>query len=72
MDGGALTYAVKIRKIKPDARVHPTVTERFALKSVTKCTGSGPYRPEALAEHNDFKTYYATVVVPNPEMVTPA
>jgi hypothetical protein len=69
---GSLTYPVKMREIKPDARVHPTVTERFALKSVTKCAGSGPYRPEALAQHNDFKAYYMTSVVPNPEQVTPS
>jgi hypothetical protein len=69
---GSLTYSVKIREIKPDARVHPTVVERFALKSVTKCAGSGPYRPEALAQHDEFKAYYTTSVVQNPGHVTPA
>jgi uncharacterized protein (DUF2235 family) len=53
-------YEIIKRSILPTARIHPTVKERFALKSVIDCASDnlGEYRPEALREHNDFKQYY--------------
>lgn len=52
-------WTKKVRTINPAAPVHPTVAERFDLPSVKKCDGSGPYRPVALAEHEQFKQYYS-------------
>ncbi|MCW2282576.1 uncharacterized protein (DUF2235 family) [Rhodoblastus acidophilus] len=52
------TWAVKVREIKHDAPVHPSVKERFKLASVVNAAGSGPYRPKALENHDDFKNYY--------------
>lgn len=57
------------RDIKPDAVVHPTVAERFALSNVASCSGTAPYRPRALREHRDFKDLYAipaSTVLPGP------
>jgi hypothetical protein len=50
----SLNWPVKIRDIKPDAPVHPTVRERFALPEAVQCAGFGKYRPEALKDHDDF------------------
>jgi uncharacterized protein (DUF2235 family) len=58
----SLNYEEKVRKIDHDAPVHPMVRERFALPEVVQCAGSGPYRPKALEDHDDFKTSY-----PHPE-----
>jgi hypothetical protein len=38
--------------------MHPSVDERFALASVPHQGGSGPYRPEALRDHNKYKHLY--------------
>jgi uncharacterized protein (DUF2235 family) len=65
----SLAWPVKIREIKPDAPVHPTVRERFHLKSVIQCAGSGPYRPKALAGHDEFKAYYEVSVDQIPDTV---
>lgn len=52
-------WAVEVRALKPDAPVHPTVRERFALPAVLQCFGgSKPYRPDALRGHDDFKERY--------------
>lgn len=51
-------WAVHVRPIDKSAPVHPTVQARFDLASVPKCTGDGPYRPEALARHGKFMRYY--------------
>jgi hypothetical protein len=40
--------------------VHPTVDERFDLAEVTKCADAGPYRPQALCDHDKFKRYYVS------------
>jgi uncharacterized protein (DUF2235 family) len=52
------SWAIKDRDIKPDATVHPSVDERFALPSVAQCDGSAPYRPVPLATHVRFKDRY--------------
>ncbi len=53
-----LGWKIKIREINPEAPVHPTVEERFQLTQVPQCAGSGPYRPEALRNHEKFRAYY--------------
>jgi hypothetical protein len=47
-----------IRKIDPEAPLHPTVLQRFELASVQLYDETGPYRPEALRNHNAVKEYY--------------
>jgi T6SS, Phospholipase effector Tle1-like, catalytic domain len=53
-------YDIIKRAILPQAKIHPTVMERFSLKSVVDCASDkvGNYRPEALRDHNDFKDFY--------------
>jgi hypothetical protein len=53
-----LNWPEEMRPITHDAPVHPSVRERFKLVSVVQCAGHGPYRPEALRQHDEFKTYY--------------
>jgi len=53
------TWPVAIRDPKPIATLHPSVAERFALDSVPRQGGEGPYRPEALRNHDDFKHLYS-------------
>lgn len=55
----SLNWKVKVREINPKADVHPSVVERFALASVAQCNSSGPYRPKALATHEQFEHLYA-------------
>ena len=47
-----------IRKIDPEAPLHPMVLQRFELKSVQLYDEMGLYRPEALRNHNAVKQYY--------------
>jgi hypothetical protein len=56
-------WRTEIREIRPDATLHPTVAERFALADVKRCAGFGPYRPEALRNHDDCKARYEAVAV---------
>ena len=53
-----MNWETKVRGITHDAPVDPTVTTRFALPEVTQCANVGPYRPEALRKHDDFKHLY--------------
>jgi len=56
---GRQNWEIKIRDIGNASKVHPTVGRRFELPSVVQCSaGAVPYRPEALAGHDDFKRYY--------------
>lgn len=58
---GRQNWEVKIRDIGNASKVHSTVGRRFELPSVVQCSaGSAPYRPDALAGHDDFKRYYPT------------
>jgi uncharacterized protein (DUF2235 family) len=53
----------QVRDIDPDAPVHPTVRDRFALAGVVQCAGvgvPGPYRPKALERHHEFAQYYSS------------
>lgn len=54
-----LGWPVKPRKVPDGAPVHPTVRKRFGMAEVTQCAGRGPYRPEALTSHGDFRDRYA-------------
>ncbi|MBB3148576.1 uncharacterized protein (DUF2235 family) [Phyllobacterium trifolii] len=56
-----LGWKVKPRMIKPEAILHPTVLERFAMGEVQQCAGYGPYRPEALRRHEQVKQYFPDV-----------
>lgn len=53
-------YDIIKRNVPDGANVHPTVTERFAMKEVIDCASDvlGPYRPEALRTHDNFKQHY--------------
>jgi hypothetical protein len=53
-------YEIIKRAIPPQATIHPTVKERFALETIIDCASDkvGEYRPEALREHDDFKQFY--------------
>jgi uncharacterized protein (DUF2235 family) len=53
-------YQIIKRSILPQATIHPTVNERFALEAIIDCASEkvGNYRPEALREHDDFKQFY--------------
>ncbi|MCB4802205.1 hypothetical protein QO001_001466 [Methylobacterium brachiatum] len=61
---GWLGWPVKVRDVPEEALVHPSVRERFALAGVTQCAGRGPYRPESLAGHKDFKAGYPAAASP--------
>ena len=60
------SWETKDRDIRPDATVHPSVDERFALPTVVQCDGVAPYRPAPLANHVRFKGRYD----PKSEFVT--
>ena len=62
---GSLGWKVKVRTIDPHAEVHPSVTDRFAMAAVDQCAGLGPYRPSALAGHEEFKSYYGVAAEPS-------
>jgi hypothetical protein len=51
-------WETTVRVIDPGAIVDPTVTTRAGLTAVLQCASVGPYRPEALRNHNDFKKLY--------------
>jgi hypothetical protein len=53
-------WVTKVRDIQPEAKVHPTVRERFEIPEIGQCaSGRAPYRPLALADHVEFKAYYS-------------
>lgn len=53
-------YQIIKRAVFPNAVVHSSVMERFKLETVIDCAQDRVtlYRPEALRNHNDFKTFY--------------
>jgi uncharacterized protein (DUF2235 family) len=53
----AKNWETKIRDIPHNAPLDPTVTVRAGLAQVTQCASVGPYRPEALRDHDEFKRY---------------
>jgi hypothetical protein len=58
-------YQIIKRSILPQATVHPTVKERFALEEIIDCASDkvSVYRPEALRDHHDFERFYAALPV---------
>lgn len=61
------SWEVEVRPIAHDAPVHPTVCDRFALETVVQCAGHGPYRPEALKAHDEFRERYPQNAQPQRE-----
>lgn len=54
------TWSWKMEQRTPvsNATLHPSVDERFRLQSVPRQGGDGPYRPEALRNHDRFRDAY--------------
>jgi len=60
-----LTWQGKQRNIAdPNAPLHGSVYERFALPGVTHYDAERPYRPEGLRLHARLANYYKTIPVP--------
>jgi uncharacterized protein (DUF2235 family) len=55
---GRIKWTKALRKIDPDAVLHPTVYERFAADEVQHFYEMKPYRPENLATHEKLQQYY--------------
>ncbi|MGY3361901.1 hypothetical protein ACVWZK_008564 [Bradyrhizobium sp. GM0.4] len=53
-----MNWETKVREMTHDAPLDPTVKTRAGLLKVIQCANVGPYRPEALRNHDDFKQYY--------------
>ncbi|HEY0661766.1 MAG TPA: DUF2235 domain-containing protein [Lysobacter sp.] len=51
-------WPAKDRTIHPQANLHPSVLDRFALKEVPHCRNRAPYRPEALRRHEQVAHYF--------------
>ena len=57
--GGRFKYAKALRKIDPNAILHPSVYERFAADEVQHFYEMKPYRPDNLATHDKLTQYYS-------------
>ena len=55
---GWIKYTKGLRKIDPDAILHPSVYERFAAEKVLHFYEMLPYRPDNLSRHEKLKQYY--------------
>ena len=63
-----LTWQEKQRNIAdPNAPLHDSVYERFALPSVIHYDAARPYRPKGLRLHARLANYYKTIPVPPEE-----
>ena len=60
--GGRLKWTKALRKIAPDAILHPSVYDRFAADKVSQFYEMKPYRPENLATHKKLQQYYSESV----------
>ena len=56
--GGRLKWTKALRKIDPDAILHPSVYDRFAADKVQHFYEMKPYRPENLVNHENLSRYY--------------
>jgi uncharacterized protein (DUF2235 family) len=54
-----LNWPEQMRAVPHDARVHDSVRQRFDFSNVVQSAGAGPYRPDALRQHDDFRRYYS-------------
>lgn len=57
--GGRFKYAKALRKIDPNAILHPSVYERFAADEVQHFYEMKPYRPDNLTTHDKLTQYYS-------------
>ena len=57
-----VSWRKETRKIDKDAPLHPTVRERFKLKSVMQHGADSPYRPESLQNHSELAPFYKEVL----------
>jgi uncharacterized protein (DUF2235 family) len=55
---GLFRWAKALRKIDPNAVLHPSVHERFTAERVQHFYEMKPYRPENLATHDGLSQYY--------------
>lgn len=53
-----LAWKEKVRSINPEAKLHPTVIERFGKSSVAMFDARGSYRPRNLQQHVQVKHFY--------------
>lgn len=56
--GTRIKWDKAIRDVPDTAVLHETVYERLRMKRVRNFTSFGPYRPEALKDHNKAKTFF--------------
>lgn len=56
-----MSWKQSIRDPKADSPVHTSVVERFAREQVDYLGGQGPYRPEALRKHEQFRHLYSEI-----------
>jgi uncharacterized protein (DUF2235 family) len=66
-----LNYQTIIRTVRPDAKLHPTVLERLALALAPQTAKEGHYRPEALRNHQDCKSFYEPQPGPGAQLAGP-
>ena len=53
-----LTWASEVRKVHPDAALHPSVIKRFSSETVPSVEDVKPYRPENLREHSKVRQFF--------------
>ncbi|MBW6525257.1 DUF2235 domain-containing protein [Sphingomonas sp. RHCKR7] len=53
-----ITWKAQPRSPVHNATMHESVARRFAMVSVPSQNGDGPYRPEALRDHETFRGLY--------------
>ena len=59
VDQRTFLWRERHRSISPDAELHPTVVERFALSGVLMHDQIRPYRPAALRDHWAVREYWS-------------
>ncbi|KAF2991387.1 hypothetical protein MJC1_01375 [Methylocystis sp. MJC1] len=55
----SVNWKEEVRDIRHNAPVHDTVKERFKFPSVAQCASFGSYRPNALANQDEFEDFYS-------------
>lgn len=55
-----MAWTVERRTPIEIATLHPSVVERFELDGAPRQGGEGPYRPEALRNHEAFRDRFGT------------
>ncbi len=62
--GTAIRWRAEIRNVPVTAKLHDTVYERLKMDKVRNFTSYGPYRPAALRNHNEAKTFFQPAAQP--------